>query len=75
MVLRYNTEVDVFGNCGKLKCPKNEKTTCLKKLKNKYLFYLAFENSLATDYVSEKVLNAYHYLTVPIVYGTANYTR
>ncbi|CAG9112859.1 unnamed protein product [Plutella xylostella] len=72
---RYNTEVDVFGDCGKLKCPKNEKTTCLKKLKNKYLFYLAFENSLATDYVSEKVLNAYHYLTVPIVYGMANYTR
>lgn len=38
-----------------------------------YKFYLAFENSICHDYITEKFYNALQYRTVPIVYGGANY--
>jgi hypothetical protein len=36
---------------------------------NKYMFYLAFENSCAIDYTSEKIYNALAAGSVPIYYG------
>ena len=38
-----------------------------------YKFYLAFENSLCRDYVTEKFYNPLLYSTVPIVYSGADY--
>ena len=38
-----------------------------------YKFYLAFENSLCRDYVTEKFYNPLLFSTVPIVYGEADY--
>ena len=43
-------------------------------LERDYKFYLSFENSLCRDYVTEKFYNALQFTTVPIVYGSANYS-
>ncbi|XP_025085508.1 alpha-(1,3)-fucosyltransferase C-like [Pomacea canaliculata] len=39
-----------------------------------YFFYLAFENSLCTDYVTEKAFLTLKYDVVPVVRGGANYS-
>lgn len=71
----YKREVDIYGRCGTLSCPRYDEASCFKKLEEEYYFYLAFENSFAEDYVTEKLLNALNNYAVPIVYGSANYTR
>lgn len=45
-------QVDVYGVCGHLKCPRSDK--CFQMLDQDYKFYLAFENSNCIDYVTEK---------------------
>ena len=52
--LKQHLPVDVYGQCGSLKCPRSAPDHCSSLLKNKYKFYLAFENSLCKDYVTEK---------------------
>lgn len=42
-------------------------------IENNYKFYLAFENSICRDYVTEKLYNSLLFSTVPIVYGGADY--
>lgn len=66
-------KIDVYGKCGNYKCPKSN-ATCYD-LVNKYYFYMALENSYATDYVSEKVVRALQHDAVPIVLGGADYSR
>lgn len=44
-------------------------------LDQQYKFYLAFENALCIDYVTEKFFNALRRQIVPVVFGGANYTR
>ena len=55
-------QVDVYGKCGKLKCGRGESvqqqiidtnTRCDETISH-YKFYLAFENTLCPDYVTEK---------------------
>jgi hypothetical protein len=46
---------------------------CMKVLREDYKFVLAFENSLCTDYVSEKLYTALENGVVPVVYGEADY--
>ncbi|CAL8090478.1 unnamed protein product [Orchesella dallaii] len=58
--------VDVFGWCGQ-ECPKEG--DCYAHIANKYKFYLSFENSLCTDYITEKFFNAMKQNLVPVVYG------
>lgn len=43
-------------------------------LERDYKFYLAFENSLYCDYVTEKFFHPLLHKTVPIVYGGTNYS-
>lgn len=60
-------QIDIYGNCGSyfknskpIPCPNNEHyQTCYTSLINSYRFYLAFENSLCDDYVSEKFWKFY----------------
>ena len=40
-----------------------------------YYFYLAFENSICQDYVTEKFFDAMAANVVPVVYGGANYSQ
>ncbi|CAG9782536.1 unnamed protein product [Diatraea saccharalis] len=72
---QYGLDIDIYGWCGKMRCPKNQFTECLQLLEEDYYFYFSFENSIAEDYVTEKLLHAVMNYVVPIVYGGANYSR
>ncbi|CAK1542382.1 unnamed protein product [Leptosia nina] len=75
LLKRYGWSIDVYGDCGKYACPRRYAQLCNVKIEDEYFFYLAFENSFAEDYVTEKILLALNNYAVPIVYGGANYSR
>ncbi|KAI8434014.1 hypothetical protein MSG28_012165 [Choristoneura fumiferana] len=66
--------VHVFNECGEFKCARGT-SACGKMLARDYFFYLAFENYIAEDFVTEKVVIALTNYVVPVVYGGANYSR
>ncbi|ELU12931.1 hypothetical protein CAPTEDRAFT_74756, partial [Capitella teleta] len=81
--LQKHIPVDVYGDCGPLKCgeqtmQKNKKNVdCYDNLlNNTYKFYLAFENSLCKNYVTEKLWNIFlrKLNIIPIVLGYEKYT-
>jgi glycoprotein 3-alpha-L-fucosyltransferase len=51
--LQKYIQVDIFGQCGALDCPRNH-NNCSEILNRDYKFYLAFENSNCRDYITEK---------------------
>ena len=64
--LRKYIKVDVYGSCGAHWCPGGQ--SCFINLKKKYKFYLAFENSVCNDYVTEKFYhNALRHNMIPVV--------
>ena len=73
--MRTKIEVDVFGKCGTpiINCERNryKNVTCLKEILQKYKFYLAFENALCRDYITEKSFKLYDGLidVIPIIRG------
>lgn len=71
-LFHYSLTIDVYGKCTQKQCDNND---CEEMLRNNYYFYMAFENSFAEDYVTEKVLHGYDNYVVPIVFGAANYSR
>nr|XP_053637477.1 alpha-(1,3)-fucosyltransferase C-like isoform X1 [Cherax quadricarinatus] len=75
--LQQYLQVDVYGACGPLACGKSHLDThCYQKvLRPNYKFYLAFENNLCDDYITEKVWYPLHHGLVPVVYGGAQYSQ
>ncbi|KAH8862839.1 Glycoprotein 3-alpha-L-fucosyltransferase A [Schistosoma japonicum] len=75
--LARHISVDIYGQCGTLTCPKNVSTflstpECLKKIRENYKFYLSFENSLCSEYITEKLYrNALNNDILPIVMGAS----
>ncbi|XP_047739532.1 alpha-(1,3)-fucosyltransferase C [Hyalella azteca] len=67
--LQTHMEVDIYGTCGTLICERKDEKSCREMLEKDYKFYLAFENSLCVDYITEKFFEAIKYNVVPVVYG------
>jgi len=66
-------EVHIYGYCGARDCLYKGKDGCHKELEPTYKFYLAFENSLCHEYITEKFFNALKHSLVPIVFGSGPY--
>ncbi len=73
--LQKHMKVDIYGACGHLKCERSRESDCWKQIEDDYYFYLAFENSICTDYVTEKFFNAMNHLVVPVVLGGYDYNK
>lgn len=69
--LRKYMSVDVYGGCGQ-RCPPGH--NCRQFAYSTYKFYLAFENSLCEEYVTEKFFTTVESARiVPVVLGLARY--
>ncbi|KAM8976264.1 alpha-(1,3)-fucosyltransferase 4 [Pelodytes ibericus] len=67
--LKEYVDVDIYGRYG-----MDLKEDNIVKTVSEYKFYLAFENSLHTDYITEKLWrNAFKSSAVPIVMGPSRY--
>ena len=64
--LVQHIHVDVLGGCGNIQC--DDKEHCYEIL-SRYKFYLAFENSLCGEYMTEKLWRSYTLGLVSVVYG------
>ena len=67
--LQKYIDIDLYGRC------PGHKPFCRNcwKIAKKYKFYLAFENSLCSDYITEKTFtNAYAHEVVPVIISGAN---
>ncbi|XP_059083728.1 alpha-(1,3)-fucosyltransferase C-like [Tigriopus californicus] len=64
--LKKYISVDIYGRCGHLKCQQKQPDNCLNIVDNDYKFYLAFENSLSLDYVTEKMFKVMDKNVIPV---------
>jgi len=62
-------KIDIFGNCGKYKIKGND------TFNMQYKFYLAFENSLCEDYITEKMYSWFSKDIIVVTYGGADYSK
>lgn len=67
--------IDIYGWCGNLTCNKSMQSSCQQMLERDYKFYLSFENSLCSDYITEKVFSNMNYYILPVVYNGADNSR
>lgn len=71
--LEAHIPIDIYGSCGVYSCQRSGEG-CLPEIAQQYKFYLSFENSLCSEYITEKFSNALKYNIVPIVYGGGDYS-
>uniref|UniRef100_A0A0N5BSG6 Fucosyltransferase n=1 Tax=Strongyloides papillosus TaxID=174720 RepID=A0A0N5BSG6_STREA len=63
--LKKYIDVDIYGACGNKNCTRENNCNYVD---NEYYFYLAFENSICKDYITEKLWNrGYNRPIIPIV--------
>ncbi|XP_064462078.1 alpha-(1,3)-fucosyltransferase C-like isoform X2 [Ornithodoros turicata] len=72
--LQRYIHIDIYGRCGTHKCPKDSDDACFRKFESEYYFWLALENSLCRDYVTEKLFYALQRVIVPVALGAVNYS-
>ncbi|KAL7633869.1 UNVERIFIED_CONTAM: hypothetical protein RMT77_015830 [Armadillidium vulgare] len=81
-LIKKEFRLDIFGRCGQT-CDDYSGLNiygniiggnpCDQRIPN-YAFYLAVENSLCDDYVTEKIYKAWHFGVIPVVIGKVNYS-
>ena len=65
--LGRSVQVDIYGSCGKVKCPNNAEIC--DDILSQYKFYVALENNVCDQYISEKVFKGFSLDAVPLVAG------
>jgi hypothetical protein len=73
--MREFMPVEIYGKCGK-ECPKSlslSRLDCKENMARKYKFYLAFENSVCNEYITEKLFDMLNYEVLPVVLGAGYY--
>ena len=73
--LQRYVPVDVYGKCGNYTCLPRLSKACDDDLNKHYKFYLAFENSFCSEYITEKVWTRLNGEIIPIVLGSAEYEK
>jgi len=74
--LQNYISVDVYGGCGNLTCERDKQRDCREMMGRDFKFYIAFENSMCFDYVTEKMFYNVKFDIVPIVMDLhGNYDR
>ncbi|CAL8135291.1 unnamed protein product [Orchesella dallaii] len=67
---KHGIIVDIFGKCGNKSCEGDYKeNNCFPRLGREYKFYMALENSLCLDYITEKSAHGWENGMVPIIWG------
>ena len=72
--MQKHMTVQVYGKCSKnfhtkeerRSCTREHEWDCYRMLETNYRFYLSFENSVCSDYVTEKFFNILRYNTYDI---------
>lgn len=67
-------DVDIYGYCGPKTCERG-RSDCDEMLNSTYKFYLSFENTLCSDYITEKVFNVMKNFIVPVVFNGCDMKR
>ena len=70
--LKKYIPVKIFGACGE-PCPSST-TNCKELLSKKFKFYLAYENSICNDYITEKFFESLKYDIITVVFGGGDYS-
>ncbi|XP_021362959.1 glycoprotein 3-alpha-L-fucosyltransferase A-like isoform X1 [Mizuhopecten yessoensis] len=75
-ILQKAIDIHVYGGCGTYRCARSNENSCMDILQRHYKYYLAFENSLCVDYVTEKAFKTYIFSpsTIPVMRGGTNYS-
>ncbi|GBO04944.1 Alpha-(1,3)-fucosyltransferase C [Araneus ventricosus] len=72
--LTHHMDVATYGGCGVAVCPFNKTNDCLKKFSKQFFFYLAFENAICDDYITEKFYRTLNHGMIPVVFGGGDYS-
>lgn len=71
--LKKYVPIDIAGNCGNISC-WGYPYRCID-YNTTYKFYLAFENSLCQDYLTEKTFKVMDDYIIPVIYSGVELTR
>ncbi|KRX77732.1 Alpha-(1,3)-fucosyltransferase C [Trichinella sp. T6] len=76
--LKKHIDLDIYGKCGLDKCAKTEliyteEDPCEQLFRRDYKFYLAMENSVCNDWVTEKIFNRINMVSIPIIFNRSIY--
>lgn len=66
-------DIEIYGECGTVLCPPD--VDCVDMIAKTYRFYLAFENSLCTDYITEKVYKVMTSFIIPVIFSGAQISK
>ncbi|CAL1530045.1 unnamed protein product [Lymnaea stagnalis] len=73
--MKKYVDIDIYGRCGRpTNCSRAEYGPCMVQLLSQYKFYIAFENSICDDYMSEKLFKLFvpNNHIIPVVRGGAD---